>query len=67
MLDFIFEQRLFNFSQTPQFSAAIFASMVALLNSERIAAGKPGLGFLNPLIYQHGDAFKDFTTGMERT
>ncbi|KAJ7791695.1 family S53 protease [Mycena olivaceomarginata] len=63
MLDFIFEQRLFNFSQTPQFSAAIFASMVALLNSERTAAGKPGLGFLNPLIYQHGDAFKDFTTG----
>ncbi|KAJ7268406.1 family S53 protease [Mycena rebaudengoi] len=63
MVDFIFEQRVFNLSHTPQFSAAIFASMVALLTNERIAAGKPGLGFLNPLIYQHGNEFKDFTTG----
>ncbi|KAF7359720.1 Serine protease S53 [Mycena venus] len=63
MVDFIFEQRVFNLSHTPQFSAAIFASVVALLTNERIAAGKPGLGFLNPLIYQHGNAFKDFTTG----
>ncbi|KAJ6554764.1 hypothetical protein B0H19DRAFT_1263069 [Mycena capillaripes] len=63
MVDFIFEQRVFNFSHTPQFSAAIFASMVALLINERIVAGKPGLGFLNPWIYQYGDAFKDFTTG----
>lgn len=67
MVDFIFEQRVFNLSHTPQFSAAIFASMVALLTNERIAAGKPGLGFLNPLIYQHGNEFKDFTTGTERT
>ncbi|KAJ7787838.1 Pro-kumamolisin, activation domain-containing protein [Mycena olivaceomarginata] len=36
---------------TPEFSAAIFANMTALLTNERIAAGKAGLGFLNPLIY----------------
>ncbi|KAJ7866434.1 family S53 protease, partial [Mycena olivaceomarginata] len=44
-------------------SASIFASMVALLTNERIAAGKPGLGFLNPLIYQNPAAFNDIATG----
>ncbi|KAJ7866413.1 family S53 protease [Mycena olivaceomarginata] len=44
-------------------SASIFASMVALLTNERIAAGKPGLGFLNPLIYQNPAAFNDIVTG----
>ncbi|KAJ7768843.1 Pro-kumamolisin, activation domain-containing protein, partial [Mycena metata] len=45
------------------FSATIFASMIALLNNERIAAGKSSLGFLNPLIYQNPNAFNDFATG----
>ncbi|KAJ7893724.1 family S53 protease [Mycena olivaceomarginata] len=44
-------------------SASIFASMVALLTNERMAAGKPGLGFLNPLIYQNSAAFNDIATG----
>lgn len=35
-------------------SAPVFASVVALLNNARIAAGKPSLGFLNPWIYQQG-------------
>ncbi|KAJ7696955.1 peptidase S8/S53 domain-containing protein [Mycena rosella] len=45
------------------FSAAIFASIIALLSNERIAAGKPGLGFLNPLLYQNPSAFTDMTVG----
>ncbi|KAJ7768879.1 peptidase S8/S53 domain-containing protein [Mycena metata] len=45
------------------FSATIFASMIALLNNERIAAGKSSLGFLNPLIYQNPNAFNDFANG----
>ncbi|KAJ7018607.1 family S53 protease-like protein [Mycena alexandri] len=45
------------------FAATIFASMISLLNNERIAAGKPGLGFLNPLIYQNPTAFTDISTG----
>ncbi|KAJ7023906.1 family S53 protease [Mycena alexandri] len=45
------------------FSATIFASMISLLTNERIAAGKPGLGFLNPLIYQNPTAFTDIPTG----
>ncbi|KAF2125791.1 tripeptidyl-peptidase-like protein [Dothidotthia symphoricarpi CBS 119687] len=35
-------------------SAPVFASVVALLNNARLAAGKPALGFLNPWIYEHG-------------
>ncbi|KIJ37427.1 hypothetical protein M422DRAFT_260099 [Sphaerobolus stellatus SS14] len=41
-----------------------FAGIVALLNDARIAAGKPPLGFLNPLIYSKGTkAFNDITIG----
>ncbi|KAJ7804163.1 family S53 protease [Mycena olivaceomarginata] len=32
-------------------SSPIFASVVALLNDELVAAGKPTLGFLNPFLY----------------
>jgi tripeptidyl-peptidase-1 len=35
-------------------SAPVFASVVALLNNARRAAGKPALGFLNPWIYEQG-------------
>ena len=45
-------------------SAPTFAGLVALLNDARIAAGKPPLGFLNPLIYRlGGEAFNDITAG----
>lgn len=40
-------------------SAPVFASIVALLNNARLAAGKPVLGFLNPWIYERG--FKGLT------
>jgi hypothetical protein len=47
------------------FSATIFAStsVVALLTIERVAAGKPRLGFLNPILYAHPGAFNDMKTG----
>ncbi|KAI4629381.1 uncharacterized protein J4E87_003645 [Alternaria ethzedia] len=35
-------------------SAPVFASVVALLNNARVAAGMPSLGFLNPWIYEQG-------------
>ncbi|KAJ4359194.1 Tripeptidyl-peptidase sed2 [Ascochyta clinopodiicola] len=35
-------------------SAPVFASVVALLNNARLAAGQPALGFLNPWIYSKG-------------
>ncbi|KIK70212.1 hypothetical protein GYMLUDRAFT_80188 [Collybiopsis luxurians FD-317 M1] len=44
-------------------SSPIFASMIALINDELIAAGKSLLGFLNPLLYANPGALNDITTG----
>ncbi|KAF7342155.1 Serine protease S53 [Mycena venus] len=56
-------QGIINDGGSTSFSAAIFASIVALLTNERIAAGKPGLGFLNPFLYQNPQAFQDVVVG----
>jgi len=39
------------------------AGIIALLNDLRLQNGKSTLGFLNPLLYQHAEAFNDITTG----
>ncbi|KAJ7587863.1 family S53 protease-like protein [Mycena floridula] len=44
-------------------SSPIFASVIALINDQLIAAGKPTLGFLNPFIYANPGAFFDITSG----
>ncbi|KAJ7831014.1 family S53 protease-like protein [Mycena olivaceomarginata] len=44
-------------------SAPTFASIIALLNDELIAAGKPPLGFLNPLLYSAPETSTDITSG----
>ncbi|KAJ7172970.1 hypothetical protein C8R43DRAFT_1102784 [Mycena crocata] len=44
-------------------SSPVFASVVALLNDQLIAAGKSQLGFLNPWLYAHPEAFKDISEG----
>lgn len=44
-------------------SAPIVASIVTLLNEERLNAGKGPLGFLNPIFYAHPEAFNDITEG----
>lgn len=45
-------------------SAPTFAAIVALLNDAMLAAGKPPLGFLNPLLYSKGAAgMNDITVG----
>ena len=45
-------------------SSPIFASVIALLNDELAAAGRPPLGFLNPFLYSTGaSALNDVTTG----
>ncbi|KAH8889041.1 subtilisin-like protein [Thozetella sp. PMI_491] len=41
----------------------IFGSMITLLNEERLHAGKPPIGFLNPLMYAHPEMFNDITDG----
>jgi len=42
----------------------VAAGVFALLNDARLAKGGKPLGFLNPFIYQNGDAFNDVTEGM---
>ncbi|PSR75361.1 hypothetical protein PHLCEN_2v9170 [Hermanssonia centrifuga] len=44
-------------------ASPIFASVVALLNDQLIAAGKSPLGFLNPFLYANPSAFNDITSG----
>jgi tripeptidyl-peptidase-1 len=44
-------------------SSALVAAMIAMVNDELIAAGKPTLGFLNPWLYANLDAFYDMTSG----
>ena len=39
------------------------SGIFALLNDLRLQAGKPTLGFLNPLLYQNAAAFQDITAG----
>merc|ERR1712070_1098481 len=44
-------------------SCPVTAGLFARINAERSAQGKPVMGFLNPFIYQNGDAFNDVTQG----
>lgn len=45
-------------------SSPIFASVIALLNDELVAANKSSLGFLNPWLYSTAaSAFTDITSG----
>ncbi|KAJ7800966.1 peptidase S8/S53 domain-containing protein [Mycena olivaceomarginata] len=48
-------------------ASPIFASFIALVNDRLIAAGKPVLGFLNPLLYSTGKGgLDDVTVGQSR-
>lgn len=40
-----------------------FAAVVSLLNDQRVRAGKPTLGFLNPVLYQLGKVGTDPVSG----
>jgi len=44
-------------------ASPIFASIIALLNDELVAAGKGPLGFINPLLYANPGALNDITSG----
>ncbi|KAH8897744.1 subtilisin-like protein [Thozetella sp. PMI_491] len=44
-------------------SAPVWASVLTLINEKRIAAGKSTLGFVNPILYAHPEAFNDVTGG----
>lgn len=45
-------------------SAPVFAGIIALINAQRVLAGRPPLGFLNPWIYSEGyQGLNDITNG----
>jgi len=44
-------------------ASPIFTSVIALINDQLVAAGKPVLGFLNPFLYANPGALFDITTG----
>lgn len=44
-------------------STPSFAGLVALLNDARLSMNKSPLGWLNPLLYSHPEAFNDITEG----
>ncbi|KAL3455892.1 peptidase S8/S53 domain-containing protein [Aspergillus heterothallicus] len=44
-------------------SAPLFAAILTRINEERLAAGKPTVGFVNPVLYAHPEAFRDITEG----
>lgn len=46
-------------------ASPVFAGMVALVNHNRLAAGKPSLGFLNPALYQMKEKTPDVFNGIK--
>lgn len=44
-------------------SAPIFASILNLLNEERIRLNKTTVGFVNPVLYKHPEMFNDIVNG----
>lgn len=44
-------------------SCPVVAAIFAKLNSVRLTANKPPLGFLNPFIYQNAASFQDVVHG----
>ncbi|KAF2161129.1 hypothetical protein M409DRAFT_69979 [Zasmidium cellare ATCC 36951] len=44
-------------------SAPVIGSILTRINEERIAKGKPTVGFINPTVYAHPEVFRDVVTG----
>jgi tripeptidyl-peptidase-1 len=47
-------------------STPTFASIITLINNERLEAGKGPVGFLNPALYANPDVLNDITSGNNR-
>jgi tripeptidyl-peptidase-1 len=47
-------------------SAPVLASILTLINQERLKAGKNVVGFINPAAYAHPEVFNDVTTGSNK-
>jgi tripeptidyl-peptidase I len=47
-------------------STPMFASMIAMINNERLSASKRVLGFINPALYSHPEVLNDVETGQNQ-
>ncbi|KAF2994327.1 hypothetical protein E8E14_002104 [Neopestalotiopsis sp. 37M] len=47
-------------------SNPVFASIITLINSERMNAGKGPVGFINPVLYSNPDVLNDVMTGANK-
>ncbi|KAI1488921.1 peptidase S8/S53 domain-containing protein [Biscogniauxia mediterranea] len=47
-------------------SCPLWASVVTLINEERLDAGKAPVGFIHQVLYSHPEVFKDITVGDNR-
>ena len=47
-------------------SAPVLASILTLINQERLKAGKSVVGFINPTAYAHPEVFNDVTIGFNQ-
>ncbi|KAJ6031227.1 subtilisin-like protein [Penicillium herquei] len=44
-------------------ASPLFASVLTLINEERLLKGKAPVGFVNPVLYAHSDVLNDITNG----
>lgn len=44
-------------------AAPVFAAILTRINEKRLAAGKPTVGFVNPVLYANPGVLHDITTG----
>lgn len=44
-------------------AAPVWGAILTRINEERLAAGKPTVGFVNPVLYAHPEVFYDVTEG----
>lgn len=63
-----FKGEITNSGDGTSMSAPIVAGIITLINEDRIAAGKPTLGFINPSLYKNPSMLNDVTIGgMQRS
>lgn len=59
----VFTQGRFGSSGATSASTPIFASIVNLINEERLARGKGPVGFINPVLYENLQVLNDIVNG----
>lgn len=59
----VFVEGQFSYSGGTSASTPIFASIINLINEQRLNAGKKPVGFINPVLYTNPSILNDITNG----